>query len=56
VDFSDFKAVGGLTFPFKRTIKRNGEDVGSMVVQEVVVNPPVDAKAFEKPADKPPGN
>jgi zinc protease len=56
VDFSDFKTISGVTIPFKRTVKRNGEDAGAMDVQEVVINPPVDPKAFEKPPEKPPGN
>jgi zinc protease len=56
IDFSDFKTISGLTIPFKRTVKRNGEDAGAMDVQEVVINPPVDPKTFEKPPEKPPGN
>jgi len=56
VDFSDFKTVGGVTFPFKRAIKRNGEEAGGLDVQDLVINPPVDPKLFEKPPEKAPGN
>jgi zinc protease len=48
-DFSDFRAVDGLTFAFKRAIKRGGQDAGAVEVLEVQVNPAVDAKDFVKP-------
>lgn len=53
VDYSDWRTVQGLNHPFKRQLTRNGEDAGSIEVREFEVNPPVDPKAFEKPAEKP---
>ena len=49
-DFSDFRTVDGLTWAFKRAIKRGGQDAGAVDVIEVQVNPAVDAKEFVKPA------
>ena len=51
-DFSDFRTVDGLTWAFKRAIKRGGQDAGAVDVVEVQVNPAVDAKDFVKPAAK----
>lgn len=49
VDFSDFRPVGGVLFAFKRAARRGGEDAGSVEVKDIVVNPPVEAGAFERP-------
>ena len=54
VDYSDWRAVQGLQYPFKRRLSRGGEDAGSVEVLELEVNPTVDPKAFEKPATPPP--
>jgi hypothetical protein len=54
VDFSDWRAVQGLQYPFKRRLSRGGEDAGSVEVLELELNPTVDPKAFEKPATPPP--
>ncbi len=51
VDLDDWKPVEGLTLPFKRTITENGKLQGTVTVQEVQLNPPVDPKAFEKPGN-----
>ncbi len=50
VDMSDWKEVDGLRFPSKASVKQEGQDVGSLEVLEIQVNPPVDEKLFEKPA------
>ncbi len=50
VELSDWKAVDGLMLPFKRVIAENGQPQGTIELQEVQVNPPVDPKEFEKPA------
>lgn len=50
VDFSDFRAVDGVTVPFRRAIKRGGQDAGAVDVTEVQINPAVDAKEFVRPA------
>ena len=49
-DFSDFRTVDGLTWAFKRAIKRGGQDAGAVDLLEVQINPAVDAKDFVKPA------
>jgi hypothetical protein len=49
-DLSDFRTVDGLTWPFKRAIKRGGQDAAAVDVLELQVNPAVDAKDFVKPA------
>lgn len=54
VDYSDWRAVQGLQYPFKRRMSRGGEDAGSVEVLEMEINPTVDPKAFEKPATPPP--
>lgn len=50
IDFSDFRAVEGVTVPFKRLIKRGGQDAGAVDVLEVQINPVVDPKEFVRPA------
>ena len=54
VDYSDWRAVQGLQYPFKRQLVRGGEDAGSVEVLELELNPTVDPKTFEKPAAEPP--
>ena len=49
-ELSDWKTVDGLSFAFKRAGTDNGEPTGTEEVQQIQVNPPVDAKAFEKPS------
>lgn len=46
--FSDFRAVSGLTIPFKADGTFDGKPQRSSVIQEIVVNPPVDASLFTK--------
>ena len=52
-DYSDWRPVDGIAFSFKRTIKRNGEDAGSVELSEVKVDPAVDPTAFDKPTSNP---
>jgi hypothetical protein len=47
--YSDFREVAGLSVPFKSEILFNGEPAGSMVVEEITVNVPVDESTFVKP-------
>jgi hypothetical protein len=49
IDYSDWRTVDGVAFAFKRVIKRDGEDAGSIELTEVKLNPEVDPKLFEKP-------
>lgn len=48
-DPDDWRSVDGVLFAFKEHRTQNGEDNGTVEVTDVKVNPPVDAKAFEKP-------
>jgi hypothetical protein len=49
VDYSDFRPAGDLTLAYRRTITRNGQDAGSIEIEQIEINPPLDPKAFEKP-------
>jgi len=49
LDFSAWKEFGGIPFPTKAKITRDGQDGGSVEVEEIEINPTVDAKLFEKP-------
>jgi hypothetical protein len=49
LDYSDWRTVDGITFAFKRTITRDGEDAGAIDLSDVKVNPEFDPKLFEKP-------
>jgi zinc protease len=52
-DYSNWKAVNGVMFPFAQNQTLNGEPSGSAQVKSVEVNPTVDPKLFEKPASSP---
>lgn len=54
VDYSDFRAVDGLTLPFAQDVTQNGEKAQSARTEELKVNAGVDPKQFEKPAPKAP--
>lgn len=49
-DYSDWREVQGIVFPFKETNTRNGEFASSEEAVEIEVNPTVDPKLFVKPA------
>ncbi|MGH9556503.1 MAG: hypothetical protein ACRD2Y_11850, partial [Terriglobales bacterium] len=50
VDYSEWKTVDGITLPMKNKITSNGQDSGAVEATEVVINPAMDPKLFEKPA------
>jgi zinc protease len=52
VDISDWKVVDGITWSFHTELTTNGTPAVSATVSSVEVNPPVDPKIFEKPAEK----
>jgi zinc protease len=52
-DFSDFKTVDGITFPFSSKQSQNGQESASIQVKDVTVNPQVDPKMFDKPPASP---
>jgi zinc protease len=43
--------AGGLTIPLLRKSKQNGEDSSVTDYKTIEINPPIDAKLFEKPAE-----
>lgn len=49
VSFSDFREVDGITMPFRSQTLFNGERAESRVVEEISVNPEVDAALFARP-------
>jgi len=50
----DWKAVNGLTVPLQRKNKQNGEETSQVEYKKIEINPAVDPKIFEKPAEKQP--
>ncbi len=50
-DFSDWKSFDGLTLPAKQVSKKDGKETSTVTFTEVHVNPQVDPKLFEKPAN-----
>ena len=48
----DWKNLGGLTLPAQRKNKQNGEETSVVEYKNIEVNPAVDPKLFEKPAEK----
>jgi hypothetical protein len=50
--FDDWKTLDGLTVPMLRKNKQNGEDSSQVEYKTVEINPTVDPKLFEKPAQK----
>ena len=53
VDFSDWKAVDGITLPFHQELSVNGQITATMTINSYEVNPTIDPKMFQKPAEKP---
>ena len=51
-ELSDWRTVDGLTLPYIHKNKRNGEDSGVVEYKKIEINPTVDAKLFEKPAQE----
>lgn len=51
-DYSDFRAVSGLTLPFQSETSVNGEKSQTMSVEEIQINSTPDPKLFEKPPAK----
>ncbi|MBZ5679367.1 MAG: insulinase family protein [Acidobacteriia bacterium] len=49
----DWKAVDGLTIPFLRKNKQDGQDSSTAEYTALELNPTVDPKIFERPAEKP---
>jgi zinc protease len=52
-DMGNWKAVDGLNVPFTRRNKQDDQDTSTAEYTALELNPTVDAKLFEKPAEKP---
>jgi hypothetical protein len=49
----NWKTVNGVTLPFSRKNKQNGEDSSISEISSIDFNPAVDSKLFERPAQTP---
>jgi zinc protease len=49
----NWKTIEGLTLPLLRKNKQNGEDSSTAEISSIELNPTVDPKIFDKPAEKP---
>src|SRR5215470_4209562 len=49
-DFSDWKSFDGVTLPAKQVSKQDGKETSTQTFTEIQMNPEVDPKIFEKPA------
>ena len=47
----EWKSLGGLTLPAQRRNRQNGEESSVVEFKSLEINPAVDPKLFEKPAD-----
>jgi zinc protease len=50
----DWKTIDGLTIPLQRKNKQNGDETSVVEYKKIEINPAVDPKIFEKPAEKTP--
>ncbi len=48
--FEDWKTVDGLTLPYLRKNKQNGQDSSAAQLNKIEINPKIDSRLFEKPA------
>ena len=50
-ELSDWRPADGLTMPYKHENKQNGQPTSTAEFKKIELNPPVDPKMFEKPAE-----
>jgi outer membrane lipoprotein-sorting protein len=51
-DLADWRTVDGLTMPYKHENKQNGQQTSTAELKKIELNPQLDPKLFDKPADK----
>ena len=51
-DLSNWRSADGVTMPYLHKNKENGHETSTVEYSKVEINPVVDAKLFEKPAEK----
>jgi zinc protease len=52
-NLADWRTADGLTMPYKHQNKQNGSETSNAEFKKIELNPAVDPKLFEKPAEKP---
>jgi zinc protease len=52
-NLADWRTADGLTMPYKHQNKQNGSETSNAEFKKIELNPTLDPKLFEKPADKP---
>lgn len=52
-ELADWRTADGLTFPYTHQNKQNGQETSRAEFKKVEINPTVDPKIFEKPAEAP---
>jgi zinc protease len=52
-DLSDWRPADGITLPYTHKNKQNGQETSLVEYKKIELNPTVDPKLFEKPAEKP---
>jgi zinc protease len=51
-ELADWRTVDGLTMPYKHENKQNGQPTSTAEFKKFEINPPLDKKLFEKPAEQ----
>ena len=52
-DLSDWRTADGLTLPYTHLNKQNGQQTSTAAFKKIEINPAIDSKIFEKPAEEP---
>jgi zinc protease len=51
-DLADWRSADGLTMPYKHHNKQDGKETSSAEFKKIEINPAIDPKIFDKPAEK----
>jgi zinc protease len=51
-EMTDWRTADGVTMPYLHKNKQNGQDTSSAEIKKIEINPQIDPKLFEKPAEK----
>jgi len=52
-DLADWRSSDGLTMPYRHKNKQDGKDTSTAEFKKIELNPAIDPKLFEQPAEKP---
>src|SRR5437764_11868348 len=50
-DLADWRTANGITMPYKREGKQNGQQTSTADIKKIELNPQLDPKLFEKPPE-----